>query len=134
MEVRFAALADYAAVDQQGRFNIIGLFTEHYVQAFPVQIANLHVALSFRTNALEAGATKQLQVVLQDADGKTIIQLDGQVAVPPPVRPGRPSHLNLCLGIHNLSLASEGEYQATVLIDGDVKAVLEFAVLQVSPS
>ena len=43
MDVRFAVLADYAAVDPQGRFNIIGLFSNIYAAAFPLQVANLHV-------------------------------------------------------------------------------------------
>ena len=131
MDVRFAALADYAAVDPQGRFNIIGLFSEIYAAAFPLQIANLHVALSFSANALEAGSTKALRLVLQDQDGKQVLAMDGQIGVPPPTRPGRPSLINICLGIHNLSIPSEGSYQVCVLINGETKTVLEFSVLLV---
>ncbi|MHB8637821.1 MAG: DUF6941 family protein [Fimbriimonadaceae bacterium] len=129
MDVRFAVLADYAAVDPQGRFNIIGLFSEIYAMAFPLQVANLHVALSFSANALEAGSTKALRLVMQDQDGKQMLAMDGQIGVPAPARPGRPSLINICLGIHNLAIPEEGAYQVCVLINGETKAVLEFSAL-----
>jgi hypothetical protein len=129
VEIRFAALADYAAVDPQGRVNIIGLFSEIYAMAFPLQVANLHVALSFGANALEASSNKDLRLVMQDQDGKEMLAMDGQIGVPPPTRPGRPSVINICLGIHNLSLPAEGSYQVCVLINGETKSVLEFSAL-----
>jgi len=129
VDVRFAVLADYAAVDPQGRFNIIGLFSDIYAAAFPLQVTNLHVALSFTANALEAGSTKALRLVLQDQDGKALVALDGQIGIPPPARPGRPSLINICLGIHNLAIPEEGAYQVCVLINGETKTVLEFSAL-----
>ena len=129
VDVRFAVLADYAAVDPQGRFNIIGLFSDIYAAAFPLQVANLHVALSFTANALEAGSTKALRLVLQDQDGKALVAMDGQIGIPPPARAGRPSLINICLGIHNLAIAEEGSYQVCVLINGETKTVLEFSAL-----
>ena len=129
MEIRFAALADYAAVDPQGRVNIIGLFSEIYANAFPLQVANLHVALSFGANALEAGSTKDLRLVMQDQDGKEMLAMDGQIGVPPPARPGRPSVINICLGIHNLTISEAGSYQVCVLINGETKTVMEFSAL-----
>jgi hypothetical protein len=129
VDIRFAALSDFAVVDPQGRFTIVGLFSELYVASFPAQIAAVHVALSFFANASEVGSVKALHIVLQDADGKSLLAMDAQLSVPPPTRKGRPSLLNLCFGIHNLAIPSEGEYQICIQVNGETKSVLEFAAL-----
>ncbi|HLK16468.1 MAG TPA: hypothetical protein VKT78_16800 [Fimbriimonadaceae bacterium] len=131
MDIRFAALADYAAVDPQGRFNIIGLFSDVYAASFPLQVPNLHVALSFSANALEAGTNKALRIVMQDQDGKQMLAMDGQIGIPQPTRPGRPSLINIAFGIHNLAIPAEGAYQICVLVNGETKSVLEFSALLV---
>ena len=132
MDIRFAALAEYAAVDQQGRFNIIGLFSEMFLATVPANVASLHVALSFTVNPAEAGTQKALRVVLQDEDGKAMLNADSQLMAPAPQQ-GRPSLMNICLGIHNLAIPKEGSYQVSVLVNGETKAVLPFTVIRVHP-
>lgn len=81
MEIRLAALADYATTTDQGKLVIAGVFD--VISAAGVPTTHPRVALAIRVHFLpEEGREHQLSVQYVDPDGKKLLDVGGPIQVP----------------------------------------------------
>jgi hypothetical protein len=120
MKQRFAFLADYAGLGNQGKLIIVGTFdTVHDRQGIrPIPVPPCYLIASFEASIVE-GTQHSFQVALNDEDGQPV--LDQPVSIPLPFRPqgpGRPFVANAIVHSPDLSVPELGEYRFDLRIDG----------------
>lgn len=121
MEVTLAVLADYANVTQEGKANIMGVFSEVNPPELPFALPMMFLVATFTASPAEVGSEKVLRVVLLDGDGNQILSLETPIAVPRPARPGSRVQLNSILGLTGVRFERPGDYQFSILVGGEEK-------------
>jgi len=128
MQVTLAVLADYANVSQEGKANIMGVFSEVNPPELPFALPMMYLIVTFTASPAEIGSEKTLRVTLMDSDGNQVLSLESPVVVPKPARPGNPVQLNSILGLGGVRFDQAGDYQFSILVDGDEKTSLPLHV------
>lgn len=73
MKVRFAVLADYSNITQEGKPNIMGIFDIIHASEFPARHSEMQLVIRFEADISERGQQKELQVRLIDGRGEKIL-------------------------------------------------------------
>ena len=128
MELKMGLIADYANITQDGKLNVMGIFSRILAQAFPVTHPVMHLVLVFNAGTAERGREKEVQIRLLDDDGQSVIDINGKFTVPD--QPGATVDLQQIFAIQLLQFKKPGHYAFHVLINGDTKAILPLAVEQ----
>lgn len=113
MEVKLAALADYASVSKDDKLNILGIFQDINTEAFPVTIPHIYVVFSCEAGEAEYGKKLSVRVTLldEDNDGNEVLSLEGGAEV------GRPRHsddsviVNTVVGLNFVHFVHAGNYR-----------------------
>jgi hypothetical protein len=121
MQLRIAALADYTNITQNGKLNILGIFSQIYTSAVPAIHPQMQLVLQFVFEPMEAGE-KNIRITLLDADGKLVLSLDGTINIPRPEGPD-PLILNQVMQLQNILLPHFGSYEFVVEVDGQIMPV-----------
>jgi len=124
MDVRLAVLADYANVSQEGKLNIMGVFSEVRPPALPFQLPTLYLVVVFQASSAEAGQEKVLRVVLLDSDGKESLSLEHPILIPKSKQSGPWVQVQMILGINLLRFEKADNYAFHILVDGDTKTTI----------
>lgn len=127
MKLSLQGLCDSANVSQEGKLNILGLFTHIGAHEFPY--VHPAMVLVFRLQLLPTEFDKEHKVELTfiDQDGKVLIKLDGTVKS---VGHGTSAReLDQILTINNLVLPGPGNYSFRVNVNGseigDIPLIVE---------
>jgi len=124
MRVRFAHLADYANVTQEGKFNIMGVFDVIHASGFPFAHPQMLLVIGFEPDISEQGQHKLVRVRLINDTGEKILEFAGRIVVGQATHGILPSH-NHMLVLKNIAFPRPGTYQFDIEIDeqhaGDVK-------------
>lgn len=124
MEIKLAVLADFASITLEGKLNILGIFDEINSAQLPAAVPIFYIVVSYEAGPAEFETEKVTQVVLSDADGKTMARLEQKLKVPRPTRPGSRSTVNQIGAIMGLSFPKAGDYQFAFLInDQEAKSI-----------
>ena len=128
MELKLAVLADYANVSSDGKLNSIGVFSEVNPKTLPAVLPHMYLVLVYAAAAVEGGLKRVVQVVLADEDGKELMKIQQEIAVPKPKSPARRIQINQILGMGGVTFAKAGDYQFSILIGDDLKETVAFRV------
>jgi hypothetical protein len=119
MITKLAVLADYANSTNDGKLNVMGIFSRIRSANFPARHSQCHLVISCETNDMDLGKTFPYSVKLQDPDGKKLMGMEGTVTV----RGQSGSHdVNLILRLNDLVFPEPGNYQFLIDI-GDSRGV-----------
>ena len=132
MEVPFAVLADAANVSLEGKLNIFGIFNRISAAVFPMRHPQMQLVLAFEADAAEAEQVKPIEVQLRDSDGNKMVSIAGKLKVPT-VQSGEPIRINHILPLVGLGFEKPGDYVFKILVNGETKTQIPFAVAQVTP-
>lgn len=121
MEISLAVLADAANVSKEGKLNILGIFNQVSATSFPALHPQMQLVVIFEADSAEVGKSKQVEVQLQDSDGRPGIRIQGACAVPRGPS-GYPVRMNHILPLSGVTFPKEGEYVFKILINGETKA------------
>ncbi len=121
MQIRIAALADYTNVTANGKLNILGIFSQIHTSAVPVAHPQMQLVLQFAFEPAETGE-KNIRIVLQDADGKVVLSLEGGVNIPRPPGPD-PIIVNQVMLLQNVVFPHFGSYDFAIEVDGETMPV-----------
>jgi hypothetical protein len=112
--------ADYANVTDDGKLNVMGIFSEINAVAFPARHPSMHLVISLAPDLGEFGETRNLVVLLQDADGNKMLDFGGPVTFPK-AQGGKKPQVNAILQLKDVVFPGPGGYQFVVLVDKDYK-------------
>jgi hypothetical protein len=132
LEVNLAVLADYANVSQDGKLNIMGIFQEINATSLPFPLPQMYLVMSFSAGPAEFDSQRPIRIVLLRADGEEILNLEGQMQVPRPTRPGSRAYLNETIGLAGVTFDQAGDYGFSILVGGDEKATVPLHVNDLS--
>lgn len=123
-----AVICDVAEVVDNGKLNIMGVFTDVYPEGLPAAISQAYVVATFSGSPAEVGRQRALRLDVRDADGNEIGFSDDSLTLPPAPRPGARAQVNVLMRMAPLILPSAGDFSFHILIDGDEKRTLSLHV------
>ncbi len=122
MEAVLAVAADYANVASDGKLNIMGIFQEITPMAFPAQVPQMYLVISWDAGPAEFGSHKRVGITYIGPDPNQKVELDTQVVVPEAARPGERAVFHQILDIKGLPILQPGPHAIYVLSVGEEKA------------
>jgi hypothetical protein len=126
MEVKLGLIADYANVSQDGKLNVMGIFSRILTQAFPVTHPVMHLVLVFSASAAEKGKKKDLQIRLMNEDGQSLVEINGNLIVPE--QPGPSVEIQHVFALQLLQFQAAGAFAFHVMINGETKTIIPLLV------
>ena len=132
MRVRIAALADYASISLGEKLNILGIFSNIMATAEPIVHPQMQLVVQMEFEASEAG-NKTVRVVLNDDDGRQVLELGGEMVVPRAAN-FQPVTVNQIFVFNNATFPKFGGYEFQVLVNDDVRAEIPLTVVQAGSS
>ena len=117
MQIEILTFCD-AAAEYGGCLNIIGATDTVIVPEIPFRYQRCAIVCRFRVTRVEEGQ-HAVRLVIIDADGRTLVQLDGQIDV----RLGKQLTdavnvvVNVVVNLNTIELADSGEYAIEVAVD-----------------
>lgn len=132
MQIRIAVLADYTNITNNGKLNILGIFSQIHASNVPTMHAQMHVVVQFAFEPYEAGE-KQVRIALQDEDGNQVLALEGLLNIAPSGSPD-PIVVNQVLPLQNVVFPHFGSYEFVIQVDGeDLPTQIPVDILPISP-
>ena len=114
MQVEILTFCD-AAAEYGGRLNIIGATDTVLVSEVPFHYQRCAVVCRFRVARVEEGR-HAVRLVLINADGKTLVQLNGQIDVQ--LGKNLTGAVNVIVNLNSIELTELGEYAIEIAVDG----------------
>ena len=128
MEVSLALLADAANITANGKLNVLGAFTNINARGgFPHTHPVMTLVIKFEADRFEAGAEKEIEVVVSDPDGGELARLNAKAKLPESTGPD-PISAMMQLQFTSLQFAKAGPHAFVILVGGDVKQRVPFKV------
>jgi len=112
---RIFVAADYANVAEGGKLNVLGVFGVIYAKGVPYQHPQMWLVAHVEFDALEAG-DKQVEITLEDADGKLLRSLSGVMNVPAAPE-SQPLIVNQMVRLNGVVFPDFGRYEFKIRID-----------------
>jgi len=128
MEVRIAAVADYAALTLDRKLLIMGIFSVINAVKEPAVHPSMFLVYQIDFEASEIGK-KDLKVVLMDDDGHELISLMGNVEVGRPPS-GQMASYNQVIALNVLSFPKFGQYEFQILLNDRIEARVPLSVVR----
>lgn len=94
----------------------------------PCQLPTMCLVLGFTASPIEVGTEKRLEIVLIDPDGNRLLQLNNNVIVPLPKRPGNSSSLASIIALNGVQFQTFGNFHFSILVNGEEKTTVPVRV------
>jgi hypothetical protein len=132
MDLDFAFLADAADVASSKLYVLGGAFDTVYVPQFPATHPALAVVLRLLLGPLDLDRKHKLDIVLLDADGRTIASAPTELTVArsPDLPAGWKQPFTLPLRFLNTPFQHPGHYSIEILVNGTMLKTIPLRVLQ----
>ena len=127
MELRYALLAHFANVTQEGNLNVMGIFDRLFAPQFPAVHRQLYLVTCMATDPEDEGQTRQLEIQLIDADGNVLTELKGEINFGIGKQVFNQLHL-----FQDLQFPAAGSYQFNIFFDGHPVKTIDLELQQVA--
>ena len=127
MDVPLAVLADAANISVEGKLNIFGIFNNISAGNFPALHPQMQLVVAFEADVAEAEKVKDVEIHLQDSDGKDLFMIRGQFTVPRGI-PGKKVRINHGFPLSGIVFPKPDDYAFKILVDGETKYTVPFTV------
>jgi uncharacterized protein DUF6941 len=130
MDVKLAALADFASVSIDKKLNILGIFQEINTPNLPVAVPHIYLVLSLEAGPEEYGKKILIRVaLLEDNDGGgEMLHMEGLAEVPHPRYEGDRAFANQVIGLSGVTFERAGNYRFSVSVENEEIAVVPLRV------
>jgi hypothetical protein len=130
MNVKLAALADFASVSQDNKLNILGIFQEVNTPTLPVTVPHMYLVVSFEAESADYGKQLLIRVALvsKDSDGDEMLALEGLAEVPQPTQPENQVYVNQVIGLAGVTFEHTGNYSFSISVEKEEKVVVPLRV------
>lgn len=130
MQVPLAVLADYANLTLDGKLNIMGIFQGITAPNVPITHPQMQLVILFQVEPAERGKRKEIEITLLDADGAALLKLGQEIIIPENIPAN--TQLPQIAQINGISFNKYGDYAFHILVNGETKATVRFAVSPLS--
>lgn len=127
MEVLAVLAADYANLERTGKLNVMGIFNDINVAAFPVRYPLMHLILKLGAELGEFSQSRTVTVKLLDEDGSEVLSIPQRIDIPKSSG-GRRPEMNFIMELRDVVFQKPGRYDFVILIDNDHKKDLPIYV------
>ena len=127
MEVPLAVLADSANVSQEGKLNIMGIFSQINAQSLPLQYPHMALVFSLVAQVPETGRTHQAVISCMDEDGGKLFEANATIEVNVE-DPSRPATINQIINLQLMEFRKEGDYSFNILLNNELKRSVTLTV------
>jgi Family of unknown function (DUF6941) len=117
MQLRIAALADYTNITDNGKLNILGIFSQIHAVNVPATHPQMQFVVQFAFEPIETG-DKAIRIALQDADGNELLAMEGTLNLPHPAT-ADPIVVNQIVVLQNVVFPHYGNYEFVIEVDGE---------------
>jgi hypothetical protein len=122
-------VADYANLTNDGKLNVMGIFTRLMATGFPTTHPEMFLVSQVTASPAEYGRPFKLAFKLLDEDAKPLVDI-GFDQVVPHGQAGEEVNINTLVRLNNVVFPKPGAYEFSVLVDWDVKQTLSIQVVQ----
>ncbi len=129
MELRYALLADFANVTQDGKLNVLGIFDHLYSRSFPATHRQLFLVNSIDAGREDEGQKREIKIQLINADGAVLHELEEHLTFGVGKQIVNQVHL-----FHDLTFVQPGPYQFNIFFDGQRVKTLDLELQLVAPA
>ncbi|MBI3913248.1 MAG: hypothetical protein HY327_03460 [Chloroflexi bacterium] len=129
MRTRVAVLADYANIAEQGKLNVMGIFSILFAPVAPVIHPQMQLVTQFEFEPSEVGE-KDVKFVLLDEDGREHFRLGVHINVQRNPN-GLATLANQILVINGAKFPRFGSYEFHILIGETLAAEIPLEVTQI---
>ena len=130
MDLSYLLVADYANITQDGKLNVMGIFTNISAQNFPAVHPEMYLVAQLTASSFEYGRDCEIIVKLIDEDAsEELANFKQSVKVPTGER-GQKVPLNLILKLVHIQFPRPGTYEFGILVDNDHKGHLAIDAIQ----
>ena len=129
MEMTLGLLADAANTTPNRKLNILGVFSNITVRAFPSAHAMMNLVMRFSVDAVETGQEKQIEVRLVDPDGTEVARLEAEIVVPAPPTNGAMPDIQAIIPLPNIPFRRAVPHAFVVMVNGDPKGRVPLMIL-----
>jgi hypothetical protein len=126
MRVDFAAVCDYALVDQYGKLSVLGIFSHIWVGKFPTIHPRLHLVLHLKGRRTEIGEHHVRIRLLDEADAE-VLAGDGAVTFAEPPA-GVTEIAAAAILVFDVPFARPGRYRFQIELDGALTTEMPITV------
>jgi hypothetical protein len=129
MEVKLALVADAANISQEGKLNLLGVFTNINTRQLPVLHPEMQLVLQLEASPAEAGTKKELKVIMLDEDGQPDGgRVEAEFVVPEPRGPGQRIRVQWILKLNNMTFRKDGSHQIVILLNEQTEAEIPLRI------
>ena len=119
MKAKLAVLAEYAGISKDNRLNILGIFEDISVRAFPATMPHLYAVLSCQAEPTEYGRNLPIRVAFLDEDGNEILALEALTQVARPKHPSDRVIVNQIAVLSFVQFRHPGNYRFLFSVEGE---------------
>ncbi len=127
MRITLAVLADYANVSQDGKLNIMGVFSQILVPSVPISHPEMRLVLQMEVEQVELGREQSIEIRCMDQDGKDLLRMEGSITVSKETDSKIFNHI---LDIKGLPFKKFGGHQFAIFVNNDLKKQISFDVVE----
>ncbi len=128
MEIDLAVVADYAAVTQEGKLVIAGVFDRVLATRLPWSHPSMSLVFRLRVHPGE-GRAHEVRVTCVDPDGVEVLPPLLQRMEAPEGGPTEEASANFVLGIGGVNLGKPGRHHFEIFVDGRHERTVPFDVV-----
>ena len=118
MDVTLGLLADAANTTENGKLNVLGVFSKINPTAFPTQVPAMQIVLRFEADSVERGERKALEIRLVDQDGGELLKVEGNLDIPAEAPGGAPVEMQTIIGLAGVTFQRPGPHAFVVMVTG----------------
>ena len=120
MNVTLGLLADAANTTADSKLNVLGVFDRIFAGTFPAIHPSMTLVVRFEADSVERDQTKQIAILLVDADGAEVLQIQSEIRVQAG-QGGEPTIYLQILGLVGVNFPHAGNYEFVIMIGGEPK-------------
>ncbi len=124
MRLELFVTADYANMAENGKLNVMGIFTEVLCSEFPATHPDLSLVAGLTASPAEYGRQRQVTFKLMDEDGQEVLK---ELTIPATPAEGN-RNLWFIIRMRDLVFERPGTYQFSLLVDNDEKGSIPLQV------
>ena len=127
MEVPLAVLADSANVSQEGKLNIMGIFSQINAQSLPLRYPHMALVFALQAQVAEGGRKHQAVISCMDEDGGKLFEANATIEVTIQ-DPTKPATVNQIINFQLMEFRKEGDYSFNILVNNELKRSVTLTV------